>query len=237
MGEGEPLVLQHGTAGSIELWQELGYTEALANHYQLILIDARGHGKSDKPHDPSAYTLHQRAKDVISVLNHAGIERASYLGYSMGGWIGYGLAKYFQERFNAFILGGAQPYESGALVESLGSVLDQGMEAFIELGEQYQVPISPEYRRRLLASDPIALKAAVSQPRPDLSDTLAKIKTPVLMYVGGQDPICPQVSKAANKIPGAILKKLPGMNHNDVFYKCQTTVLTLVFSFLNSLMS
>ncbi len=234
MGEGEPLVLQHGTAGSIELWHELGYTKVLAKHFQLILIDARGHGQSDKPHEPSAYSLEKRAKDVISVLDHMGLDHAIYFGYSMGGWIGYGLAARFQHRFSAFVLGGSQPYASGTLVESLGPVLDQGMQAFIELGEKHQVPISPEYRRRLLASDSLALKAAVTEPRPDLSDILPGIKKPTLLYAGDQDPIYSQVCSAANIIPNAILKILPGRNHNDVFYECQRTVLSFVLDFLTS---
>ena len=50
-GSGPPLVLQHGFTSSIEGWYEYGYVDVLKRDYQLILIDARGHGASDKPHD------------------------------------------------------------------------------------------------------------------------------------------------------------------------------------------
>ena len=53
-GEGPPLVLQHGFASSLQTWYITGYVEALQSDYQLILVDARGHGGSDKPHDPAA---------------------------------------------------------------------------------------------------------------------------------------------------------------------------------------
>jgi len=48
-GLGHPLVLQHGFTESIEDWYECGYVDALRRDYRLILVDARGHGKSDKP--------------------------------------------------------------------------------------------------------------------------------------------------------------------------------------------
>jgi len=49
-GTGPPLVLQHGSFGSGADWRDFGYTSALSNDHQLILVDARGHGASDKPH-------------------------------------------------------------------------------------------------------------------------------------------------------------------------------------------
>src|SRR5690349_5576708 len=93
-GEGPPLVLQHGSAGSLGDWRELGYVEALKQANRLILIDARGHGESDKPHDVAAYDIALRASDVVAVLNELGVREASYMGYSLGGWIGFGLAKH-----------------------------------------------------------------------------------------------------------------------------------------------
>ena len=64
-GEGPALVLQHGFTESLVDWYESGYVEALRPDYRLILIDARGHGASDKPHDPDAYVLNRRVADVV----------------------------------------------------------------------------------------------------------------------------------------------------------------------------
>ena len=61
-GTGPPLVLQHGTLGSGKNWEEYGYTEILKLAHQLILVDARGHGASDKPYDPAAYELRLRVE-------------------------------------------------------------------------------------------------------------------------------------------------------------------------------
>ena len=109
-GEGAPLVLQHGFGDSIESWYELGYVHALRDAYRLILVDARGHGAIDKPHDPDACGLHQRAGDIVAVLDTLDLPNAHFWGYSMGGWIGFGLAKYAPARVHALIIGGQHPY-------------------------------------------------------------------------------------------------------------------------------
>src|ERR1700726_2295119 len=88
-GAGLPLVLQHGFTRSLEDWKSCGYIARLKSDYQVILIDARGHGQSDKPRDPEAYRLEKRVGDVVvAVLNDLGIGKAHYWGYSMGGWLG-----------------------------------------------------------------------------------------------------------------------------------------------------
>ncbi|UCE38755.1 MAG: alpha/beta fold hydrolase, partial [Thermoplasmata archaeon] len=109
-GKGPPLVLQHGWSNSLEYWRDFGYIEPLKEDYRLILIDARGHGKSDIPDDPEAYEMDLMAEDVITVLDHLNIGKAHFLGYSSGGWIAFHLAKIAPERFTSFIIGGAHPY-------------------------------------------------------------------------------------------------------------------------------
>jgi pimeloyl-ACP methyl ester carboxylesterase len=103
-GEGPPLVLLHGLSGSLELWRDAGYVEALKDDYQIILIDARGHGKSDKPHDPEAYRLDLMVADVVAVLDDLQLGKAHFLGFSMGGLIGWGIAKHTPERFHSLLI-------------------------------------------------------------------------------------------------------------------------------------
>jgi hypothetical protein len=74
-GVGPPLMLHHGFTISLEEWRRFGYVDALKSEYQVILIDARGHGASDKPHDPAAYEMARRAGDVVAVLDDLGSTR------------------------------------------------------------------------------------------------------------------------------------------------------------------
>ncbi len=57
--EDPPLVLQHGFRSSLKTWYDYGYVDTLQQDYRLLLLDARGHGASDKPHEPAAYALEQ----------------------------------------------------------------------------------------------------------------------------------------------------------------------------------
>ena len=76
-GHGAPLILEHGFTDSSEIWFEQGYVEALKTKYNLVLIDSRGHGQSDKPHDPASYTPAKFASDIVAVLDDAAFGAAT----------------------------------------------------------------------------------------------------------------------------------------------------------------
>ena len=103
-GEGPPLVLLHAFLSNLEAWRAQGYVDELKGNNQLILMDARGHGKSDKPHEIDAYDSEKRVGDVMAVLDALKIDSANYLGYSMGGRLGYEIAKYPASRVNSLII-------------------------------------------------------------------------------------------------------------------------------------
>ena len=88
-GEGPTLILQHGYTMNLERWYQVGYVDALKSHYQLILIDLRGHGASDKPHDRAAYTWPVEVMDVLAVIDDLNISQTMFWGYSRGGGIGF----------------------------------------------------------------------------------------------------------------------------------------------------
>jgi pimeloyl-ACP methyl ester carboxylesterase len=108
-GSGPPLVIQHGFTDSIQTWYELGYVDALKPDNRLILVDARGHGASDKPHDPEAYKLECNVADVVSVLTDLDIPRAHFFGYSMGAWIAFAMVQYAFDHVHALVIGGGNP--------------------------------------------------------------------------------------------------------------------------------
>jgi pimeloyl-ACP methyl ester carboxylesterase len=171
-GAGPPLVLQHGSFGSGRDWRDFGYVEVLSRRYQLILVDARGHGNSDKPHDPAAYDLEFRVKDVTAVLDNLQISQADYCGYSMGGWIGFGLANYATERVRSLILGGAHPYPEN--MEAFRGLLPQEPVEFIKMVEQVFGPhMTPAIRERYLMNDLKALLAS-TRDRASLAYVLPK---------------------------------------------------------------
>ena len=210
-GEGPPLVLQHGSTSSIQAWYQNGYVEPLKGDYQLILVDARGHGDSDKPHDAASYALPLRVSDIVAVLDDLSIPKAHYYGYSMGGWIGFGMAKHAADRVRALIIGGAHPYADSA--EAFRDVDGTDPEAFIAAMEQFTgIRVTPEIRERILGNDLRALAAAMHD-RDSLEDVVPTMTMPCLLFVGEEDPRFPKVRECVKPMPKATLVSLPKLNH------------------------
>ena len=214
-GDGSPLVLQHGLTSDIQRWYMHGYVEDLSQNYKLVIVDARGHGKSDKPHTSDKYDGESMASDVISVLDQEEINKAHYVGYSMGGSIGFFLAKLFADRFHSLIIGGMHPYSLGSKVfDEMEVILRDGMELYVET---YDPPLQGARLENMLANDNLALIAAGLglKERSDLSSVLPDINIPCMLYVGDQDSLHANAKLSATKIEGCSWVSLPGFDHSD----------------------
>ncbi len=91
-GDGPPLMLLHGGGQSRQAWIEAGYVDRLQDRFQVIAMDARGHGESDKPTRRADYAIETVMGDVLAVADACGADRFDLLGYSYGGNIGRYLA-------------------------------------------------------------------------------------------------------------------------------------------------
>lgn len=105
-GEGPLLVLQHGFLSNAQSWHENGYVDRLRDGFTVACVDSLGHGESDKPVDASAYRQSQRAGDIVAVIDDIGADKAHLLGYSMGGWLSVGVAKYHPDRLASLMVCG-----------------------------------------------------------------------------------------------------------------------------------
>jgi len=82
-GSGEPVVLVHGFSQTHAVWLDTPLYKALIRDHRVIAVDLRGHGDSYKPHDPAAYGPHVQS-DLISLLDHLDIDKAHFVGFSLG---------------------------------------------------------------------------------------------------------------------------------------------------------
>lgn len=108
-GSGQLVILQHGLLLDAETWKHSGIVDLLAGRYRVACVDSLGHGLSDKPATPELYRQAQRAADVVAVMDDLATERALFVGHSMGGWIGVGMARYYPERLASLAMGGWHP--------------------------------------------------------------------------------------------------------------------------------
>lgn len=220
-GAGEPLVLAHLYPRELNSWRNSGYVDALKDSYQLILIDSRGLGKSEKDHDPEHYEAKYRAGDVVAVLDDLGVQTTHYWGYSLGGRAGWCMAKYAPERLRSLILGGVEPSPDNTgmagLLQRVKDAVASGQAAELYAG-----------------NDPESLAACLAGliTDPPFEDVMSKTTIPCLLYAGEADRFYPGSRKAGVEvIPGARFFSIPELDHTQAFEKSEL-VLPHVREFL-----
>lgn len=116
VGTGEAIVLIHGWMGDSSMWGRdwAGNTKLKgADGFQVIALDCRGHGKSDKPHDQEKYGV-EMAADVVRLLDHLKFDKAHLIGYSSGAFIAGKVVATHPERILSVVYGGQAPVITGA---------------------------------------------------------------------------------------------------------------------------
>lgn len=93
-GQGEPVVFLHGGLANADYWGH--QVPAVARHYQVIVMDSRGHGRSTRDDRPYGYDL--MADDVVALLDYLGVKRAAIVGWSDGAILGLDLALRYPSR-------------------------------------------------------------------------------------------------------------------------------------------
>ena len=212
---GAPVVLLvHGFASSLRTnWVEPGWVQTLTEGgYRVLAFDHRGHGSSDKPLDPSAYTPQAMAGDCVAFLDQLGVRRAALFGYSMGARVtGFaGLAH--ADRFPVLVFGG------------LGIGLVNGVGDWDPIAEALRAPslddVTHERGRMFRAfadrtrSDREALAACIARSRDELSpDEVARLRQPTLIGVGTRDDIAGSPQALADLMPNAEAFAIPNRDH------------------------
>lgn len=108
-GAGEAIVFLHFSGANLMMWQRTA--PYFQDQYRLILVDLRGHGRSDRPE--TGYHVDTMAQDVSGILQHLGIERAHVVGSSMGAEVGLSLAAHCPEQVMSLVCDGALASEFG----------------------------------------------------------------------------------------------------------------------------
>ncbi len=242
--QGPPIMLAHGATGNLGFWTGYGYVDRLRDRFTVILFDARGHGKSDKPHEVELYDYQLMVGDAIAVMDALRVAGTHYWGYSMGGFIGFAMAKHFPDRLMSLIVGSSSPYnlssktEPGPLLRIFRRGVEQGVEAVVEGMREWAGSITPQYEERLRSLDLQAMVALLENSQfrtPGLENDLSQMKMPCLVYAGDADKNAHEYGqKAVRQMPDARFHSLPGLNHVSAS-SATDLILPQVLSFLAGL--
>lgn len=197
------ILLVHGFASNRdEGWKRTGWYGALERRrFRCIALDQRGHGRSDKPHEPEAYRRERLARDVVELIDHLGVNRVDLFGYSMGARTALRAALDAPERFSNLILGGVGDKLLEERPGSRGDVMGQAMLA--QDPESITDPFLRSFRQFAdeQGEDREALAAMSRHQNPPLDPAeFATLPMPVLVVAG---------SRESNGDPEALAQAFP----------------------------
>jgi pimeloyl-ACP methyl ester carboxylesterase len=223
-GEGTALILMHGGLGHSGHWKN--QLPALSEHYKVITVDSRGHGRSTMTEQQISFAL--MASDIVALMDYLEIERAHILGWSDGGNIGLYLAIHHPERLIKVVASGAN-YNPSGVRSDVGE--NQKFLSYIgDAIEDYQT----------LSPDPAnwdAFFGNIGQmwaSEPDFTvEQLGSIAVPVLLLDGESDEAIytGHTIEMAGLIPTAKLTFIAGTGHFGMWEK-PVEINTAILDFL-----
>jgi pimeloyl-ACP methyl ester carboxylesterase len=208
VGEGQPVILLHGGLESSQDWGNQ-VPALLENHYQVILMDTRGHGRSTLGPFPLSYELMQ--SDVIAVMDELHLQKAKFVGWSDGAIMCLITSIKYPERVEAVYAFGANMNTKGVNPNANSAPILAQVAPRLE-AEYGSISPTPD-GFATLAQDLNTLQAIA----PDYSTVqLKEIQVPHIAIVDGdhEEFILPEHERyLAKTIPGARLIILPAVSH------------------------
>jgi 2-succinyl-6-hydroxy-2,4-cyclohexadiene-1-carboxylate synthase len=107
--DAESIIFLHFSGANLMMWQPVLPT--FRDQYRIVLVDLRGHGKSDRPED--GYHMDEMARDVMGVMEGLQLEQAHVVGSSLGAEVGLALAANHPDKVISLVCDGALSSEFG----------------------------------------------------------------------------------------------------------------------------
>jgi pimeloyl-ACP methyl ester carboxylesterase len=255
VGDGPGLLLLHGLGGAKEDFAD--HVPILARDHTVVTFDHRGHGESDNPTDPAAYSLERLVADSLAVADATGLDHFRLLGHSMGGMVARKIAIQESSRVDALVMmdtaAGPIPGFDPALMDmGVEVALTQGKQALKELLDMVSATETPAYRR-VLAERPGfvefearkwagmseimwgAMAHELAHQADELPALAASLRAPLHILVGAQDkPFVIASELMADAIPSAQLDVIPEAGHSPQFENPTAWIAALI-GFLSAL--
>jgi pimeloyl-ACP methyl ester carboxylesterase len=212
--EADPVLCVHGFGSSTrDNWVNTGWVrDLLRAGFRVVAVDQRGHGASDKPFDALSYTMPTLVSDLVAVLDTYLLDSVRYLGYSLGGRVGWQLSVDAPEHVERAVLGGIPDGRPLARlkVEQARAFLDHGIPVedattlrYVSLAERV-----PGNDLRALVAIAEGMRLGETDP-----DPTSPPQQPVLIATGTLDPIHDQSQRLASLLPQGEFVDIPGRHH------------------------
>jgi pimeloyl-ACP methyl ester carboxylesterase len=244
---GPAVVLIHGYTDNARDWVPL--IPYLDRKFRLIVVDIRGHGRSDKPE--CCYTRIDFAYDIKLLLDTLHVAKADVVGHSLGSMITQVLAEEWPQRVRKVVLvsstggprAGSAPrkpaFDYAAEIRKLKEPIDPDSPFMIAWWDSPK-PVNPDFirrQRRDAANIPLAVWLAVLDQganSADLQRNLPKLKAPALLIWGSDDPIMEEEARQTLReaLPSATVKVFDGLGHNP-FWEDPQAVADIINKFLD----
>jgi pimeloyl-ACP methyl ester carboxylesterase len=218
-GRGPAVLLSHGYSATRRMWDD--QHRALGDRYRTISWSMRGHGETESPAAPAAYSADQTVADMRALLAHLGVERAVIGGLSLGGYVSLAFYLAHPEMVRALVICDSGPGYRNAdarrqwnerAQERAVALESRGLEA---LGHSREVRESASLHRSAqgLAH---AARGMLAQEGSRVIDGLGTIAVPTLIIVGDRDqPFVAPCEYMAKKISGARLEVIRDAGHSS----------------------
>jgi 3-oxoadipate enol-lactonase len=231
LGSGPAVVLLHPFPVNHHFWGPVART--LEGAYQLLIPDLRGLGASGSGNGPA--TMQKHARDLARLCDECAIDRAVFVGVSIGGYVLFEFWRQFRDRVKALVLSdtkaAADTAEArAARLKSADDIDRDGIEPFLDtlfpklIGEstfRNRPDTVADARAMGMSAAPegIAANLLGLAARPDSIPTLRTIDVPTLLVFGEEDTLTPAADAAVirDHIPGAMLHMVPRAGHYAFF--------------------
>jgi pimeloyl-ACP methyl ester carboxylesterase len=214
-GKGPAVLLTHGYGATLRMWDR--QMDALADRYHLIAWNMRGHGQTDSPEDPAAYSHEATVEDMTEVLHACGVDRAVIAGLSLGGFMSLAFHLAHRDRVLALMLFDTGPgYKKDGPREQWNRYAEETARAFesqglAALGPSAEVALAEHRSARGLAH---AARGMLTQKDARVIESLPHIEVPTLALAGSNDkPFLASTDYMAAKIPHVTKVIIDGAAH------------------------
>ncbi len=248
-GKGEPILLITGARGTMDMWDPILLNKLASSNHTVIIFDNRGMGKTSV--GTKEFSINQFANDSVGLLNALHIDKATVLGWSMGGYVAQTIALNYPSKVDNLIIYASDCSGKDAISRN-STVIEEGRITTgtpLEQGERLLSLLIPEQwlkaNPNVISYMPIPTETSAPSSIQNqakavdewsgVCNNISQIRMPTLIITGTEDIVVPAINSLifAEKIPGSWLIQIRGGGH-ALMYQYPEQLGDIILTFLHT---